>query len=92
MAANAGANGLDLICLPGDTDVATLAAIISDQVSFAVLNRRPAAVRLIVVPGKAAGELVSYNRMKGSTVILPVRGSGLSQGFIEHGGRLPPIR
>lgn len=92
MAANAGANGLDLICLPGDTDVATLAAIISDQVSFAVLNRRPAAVRLIVVPGKSAGELVSYNRMKGSTVILPVRGAGLSNKFIEHGGRLPPIR
>ena len=92
MAANAGANGLDLICLPGDTDVATLAAIISDQVSFAVLNRRPAAVRLIVVPGKAAGELVSYNRMKGNTVILPIRGAGLSQGFIDHGGRLPPIR
>jgi len=92
MAANSGANGLDLICLPGDTDVATLAAIISDQVSFGILNRRPAAVRLIVVPGKQAGDVVSYSGMKGNAVILPVRGAGLSQVFMERGGRLPPIR
>ena len=92
MAANAGASGLDLICLPGDTDLSTLAAIISDQVSFAVLNRRPAAVRLIIVPGKQAGDMVSYSGMKGNAVILPVRGAGLSERFIQRGGRLPPIR
>jgi uncharacterized protein (UPF0210 family) len=92
MAANAGANGLDLICLAGDTDISTLAAIIADQVSFAVLNRRPAAVRLVLVPGKQPGDLVSYSGMKGSAVILPVRGAGLSGQFIQRGGRLPPIR
>ncbi len=92
MAANAGASGLDLICLPGDTELSTLASIIADQVSFAVLNRRPAAVRLIIVPGKQAGDLVSYSGMKGSAVILPVRGAGLSERFIQRGGRLPPIR
>ncbi len=92
LAANAGTNGLDLICLPGDTDVATLSAIIADQISVAALNRRPAAVRLILVPGKQAGEMVSYSRMKNSTVILPVRGGGLSGRFIERGGRLPPTR
>ena len=92
MAANAGAGGLDLVCLPGDTDVATLSAIIADQVSFAVLNHRPAVVRLIVVPGKQAGDLVSYGGMKGNAVILPVRGAGLSGQFIARGGRLPPIR
>lgn len=92
MAANAGASGLDLICLPGDTDLPTLASIISDQVSFAVLNRRPAAVRLVIVPGKQAGDLVSYSGMKGNAVILPVRGAGLSGQFIQRGGRLPPIR
>lgn len=92
MAANAGASGLDLICLPGDTDLSTVAAIISDQVSFAILNRRPAAVRLIVVPGKQAGDTVSYSGMKGTATILPVRGTGLSQKFIQRGGRLPPVR
>ncbi|MEI8022051.1 MAG: DUF711 family protein, partial [Schlesneria sp.] len=92
LAANAGTNGLDLICLPGDTDVATLSAIIADQVSVAALNRRPAAVRLILVPGKQAGEMVSYSGMKNSTVILPIRGGGLSGRFIERGGRLPPTR
>ncbi len=92
VAANAGASGLDLICLPGDTDVSTLAAIIADQVSCAILNRRPAAIRLIPVPGKEAGELVSYSGMKGSAVILPVRGAGLSERFIQRGGRLPPVR
>jgi uncharacterized protein (UPF0210 family) len=92
MAANAGANGLDLICLSGDTDASTLAAIISDQVSFAILNRRPAAIRLITVPGKKEGDLVAYSGMKGSAVILPIRGAGLSQQFIRRGGRLPPMR
>jgi uncharacterized protein (UPF0210 family) len=92
MAANAGASGLDLICLAGDTDVATLAAVIADQVSFAILNRRPAAIRLITVPGKKDGELVTYSGMKGSAVILPIHGTGLSKKFIERGGRLPPMR
>ena len=92
MAANSGACGLDLVCLPGDTDVATLSAIIADQVSFAVLNHRPAVVRLIVVPGKHAGDVVTYSGMKGNAVILPVRGAGLSGPFIQRGGRLPPIR
>ena len=92
MAANAGSSGLDLICLAGDTDAATLAAIISDQVSFAVLNRRPCAVRLIPVPGKQAGDAVSYSGMKNDAVILPVRGAGLATKFIERGGRLPPVR
>ena len=92
MTSNAGTNGLDLICLPGDTDAATLSAIIADQVSFAVLNHRPAVVRLIVVPGKQAGDVVSYGGMKGNAVILPIRGAGLSEQFIQRGGRLPPIR
>lgn len=92
MAANAGTNGLDLVCLPGDTDAATLSAIIADQVSFGIINHRPAVVRLIVVPGKSAGDVVSYGGMKGKAVILPVRGQGLSQQFIQRGGRLPPIR
>lgn len=92
MAANAGSGGLDLVSIPGDTDVETLAAIISDQVSFAVLNRRPAAIRIIPVPGKRAGDGVTYSGMMNDAVILPVRGAGLSKPFIDRGGRLPPIR
>lgn len=92
MAANAGTNGLDLVCLPGDTDVATLSAIIADQVSFGIINHRPAVVRLIVVPDKKAGDVVTYGGMKGTAVILPVRGQGLSQQFVQRGGRLPPLR
>ena len=89
---HARSGGLDLVSLPGDTDVATLAAIISDQVSFAVLNRRPAAIRIIPVPGKRAGEGVTYSGMMNDAVILPIRGTGLSKTFIERGGRLPPVR
>jgi uncharacterized protein (UPF0210 family) len=92
MAANAGSGGLDLVSIPGDTDAATLSAIISDQVSFAVFNRRPVAIRLIPVPGKRAGEGVTYAGMMNDAVILPVRGTGLSKAFIERGGRLPPVR
>jgi uncharacterized protein len=92
MAANAGSGGLDLVSIPGDTDVATLAAIISDQVSFAVLNRRPVAIRIIPVPGKQAGEVVTYSGMQNDACILLVRGTGLSNAFIERGGRMPPVR
>ena len=92
MAANAGSGGLDLVSLSGDTDVATLAAIISDQVSFAVFNHRPASIRIIPVPGKQAGDEVTYAGMMNDAVILPIRGAGLSKSFIERGGRLPPVR
>ena len=89
---SAGSGGLDLVSLSGDTDVATLAAIISDQVSFAVFNHRPASIRIIPVPGKQAGDEVTYAGMMNDAVILPIRGAGLSKSFIERGGRLPPVR
>lgn len=90
--AGAGSGGLDLVPLPGDIDVSTLAAILADHVSLAMVQRRAAAIRLIPVPGKKAGEFVSYSSTLGEAAIMDVPGRMLAKQFIERGGRIPPVR
>src|SRR5262249_49810017 len=81
--------GLDMIPLPGDTDPHTLAAIIADEMAIGVFNNKTTAARLIPVPGKAAGEIVSFGGLFGESVIMPVHAAGFSQLFVAHGGRIP---
>ncbi|MFO0917441.1 MAG: DUF711 family protein [Planctomycetaceae bacterium] len=91
--ATASAGGLDLIPISGDTDVETIAALLADHVSMAVLNERPAAIRLVPVPGKKAGDRVEYeNSQLGQAAVFGVPGAGLSKTFIARGGRLPAVR
>ncbi len=81
--------GLDMIPLPGDTDAATLAGIIADEIAIGVFNNKTTAARLIPVPGKQAGERVSFGGLFGESVVLPVHSAGHSGRFIRHAGRLP---
>jgi uncharacterized protein (UPF0210 family) len=91
--ATASAGGLDLIPIPGDTDAATIAALLADHVSMAVLNHRPAAIRLVPVPGKQPGDRVEYeNSELGQAAVFAVPGAGLATDFMSHGGRLPAVR
>ncbi|MFW5857657.1 MAG: PFL family protein, partial [Planctomycetota bacterium] len=48
--------GLDMVCVPGDTDAETLSALMADEMAIGVINGKTTATRLIPVPGKAAGE------------------------------------
>ena len=81
--------GLDMVALPGDTSPETLAAIIADEMAIGVINRKTTAARLIPVPGKKAGEKAWFGGLLGEATIIPVRGTGKSDGFISLGGRIP---
>ncbi|MCF7817504.1 MAG: DUF711 family protein, partial [Kiritimatiellales bacterium] len=81
--------GLDMVPIPGDTDAETIAAIMADELMIGVINSKTTAARLIPVPGKAAGELVSFGGLFGESVVLPVRNAGLSSRFVRFGGRIP---
>ncbi len=81
--------GLDMIPIPGDTDPETIAALIADEMSIGVINRKTTSVRIIPVPGKAAGETAVFGGLFGQSTIMPVRGVGGAAEFVRHGGRIP---
>lgn len=83
--------GLDMIAIPGDTTVDTIAAIIADEMAIGVANQKTTGARIIPVPGRSVGDIVRFEGHKGllgETVVMPV--SRLSPaGFIRRGGRIP---
>ncbi len=81
--------GLDMIPVPGSVDADTISAIIADEMALGMINNKTTAVRLIPVPGKEAGELVSFGGLFGASPIMPVRNVGKSHRFIAWGGRIP---
>ncbi len=81
--------GLDMVPIPGDTDAETLAALMADELAIGVFNQKTTATRLIPVPGKKAGDTVSFGGLFGASTILPIRTSGQSGRFIRHAGRIP---
>ncbi|MCX8037845.1 MAG: PFL family protein [Candidatus Sumerlaeia bacterium] len=81
--------GLDMIVIPGDTDAATIAALIADEMAIGVINKKTTAVRVIPAPGKKVGDTVSWGGLFGSAPVMAVRNSGTSAAFIRHGGRIP---
>jgi hypothetical protein len=85
-----GGQGLDLVPIPGATDAATISALIADQLSTAAMNNRTTVVRLVPVPGRQAGERVSFDRDLGDAVVLAVPPTNGAT-FLSRGGRLPTI-
>ncbi|VGO21396.1 PFL family protein [Pontiella sulfatireligans] len=81
--------GLDMVPIPGSTDAETIAAIMADELMIGVINSKTTAARLIPVPGKEAGEFVSFGGLFGESVVLPVRNTGKSARFVRFGGRIP---
>lgn len=85
--------GLDMILLPGDTSVETLAGIIMDESAIGVINRKTTAVRVIPVPGGKTGEWIDFGGLFGSGTIASVKTAGGAEKFVNHGGRIPaPIQ
>ncbi len=80
--------GLDMVAIPGDTPAETIAGIVADEMAIGVVNGKSTAARLIPVPGKGAGDRVSFGGLLGDATIMPVPGGG-SAGFIALGGRIP---
>ncbi len=81
--------GLDMVAIPGSVDAATLSAIMADEMAIGMINHKTTAARIIPVPGKEAGEFVSFGGLFGESAILPVRNVGKSSRFMAFGGKIP---
>jgi len=81
--------GLDMVAIPGSVDADTISAIIADEMAIGMINQKTTAVRIIPVPGKEAGDLVSFGGLFGASPILPVNNVGKSARFVAWGGRIP---
>jgi len=81
--------GLDMICIPGDTDAPTISALMADEMAIGMINHKTVATRLIPVPGKKVGDWVHWGGLFGSSPILDVRAGGASAAFVNLGGRIP---
>ncbi|MCL2136881.1 MAG: PFL family protein [Coriobacteriia bacterium] len=80
--------GLDMIAVPGDTSVETIAGIIADEMAIGVINNKTTAVRLIPAYDSVAGDLVEFGGLLGSTVVMPVN-QFAGNVFARRGGRFP---
>jgi uncharacterized protein (UPF0210 family) len=79
--------GLDMICIPGDTDVWTIAGMIADQAAIGIINDKTTSVRVIPVPGKKPGDTVDFGGLFGKGVVVEVpRWS--PAGFLRRGGQI----
>ena len=80
--------GLDMIAVPGDTSVETIAGIIADEMAIGVINTKTTAVRLIPAIGRKEGDMLEFGGLFGSAPVMPVNrfaGSVLA----HRGGRFP---
>ena len=80
--------GLDMIAVPGDTTVETLAGIIADEMAIGVINNKTTAVRIIPAIGKGVGESVDYGGLFGRAPVMPVN-QHAGTVFAHRGGRFP---
>lgn len=80
--------GLDMIAIPGDTPVDTIAGMIADEMAIGMINKKTTAVRLIPVLGKKIGEEVVFGGLLGKAPIMSVNTLS-STGFVRRGGRIP---
>lgn len=80
--------GLDMVAIPGDTPVTTIAGIIADEAAIGLINDKTTAVRLIPAFGKVEGDSVDYGGLLGKAPIMAVKRLS-SEKFFARGGRIP---
>ncbi len=80
--------GLDMVAIPGDVTVESLAAIIADEMAIGMINSKTTACRLIPAFGKEVGDSINYGGLLGEAPIMNIsrRQSTL---FSRRGGRIP---
>jgi uncharacterized protein (UPF0210 family) len=81
--------GLDMVAIPGNTSVDTLAGIMADEMAIGMINSKTTATRLIPVPGKKAGDRAYFGGLLGHATIIDVKNADGINDFIRHGGRIP---
>lgn len=80
--------GLDMIAIPGDTSIETMAGIIADEMAIGVINTKTTAVRLIPAIGKEEGDMLEFGGLFGSALVMPVN-KYAGKVFAHRGGRFP---
>lgn len=80
--------GLDMIAIPGNTPVSTIAGMIADEMAIGMINKKTTAVRLIPAIGKNVGDKICFGGLLGEAPVMPVN-SLSSAGFVKRGGRIP---
>lgn len=80
--------GLDMVAIPGDTPAEIISGIIADEMAIGTFNNKTTAVRVIPVPGKTVGDIVTFGGLLGSAPIIAVNPSSCTE-FISRGGRIP---
>lgn len=80
--------GLDMIVIPGDTNAATISAIIADEAAIGMVNSKTTAVRVIPAIGKNVGDELEFGGLLGSGPVMPVNTASPAK-FINRGGRIP---
>ena len=81
--------GLDMLLVPGDTTVATLASLMSDEMAIGMINGKTTACRIIPIPGKKAGQKVSFGGLFGESIVMPLANVSSETHFVTRGGRVP---
>lgn len=80
--------GLDMIAIPGDTPVDTIAGMIADEMAIGMINKKTTAVRVIPVIGKGVGDKIYYGGLLGEAPVIPVNKLSATK-FVRRGGRIP---
>lgn len=80
--------GLDMIAVPGDTTVETLAGIIADECAIGMVNHKTTAVRIIPAVGKVVGDSVNFGGLLGRAPVMPINAYA-GNVFAHRGGRIP---
>ena len=80
--------GLDMIAIPGDTSVETIAGIIADEMAIGVINGKTTAVRVIPAIGHVEGDLLKFGGLFGSAPVMAVN-QYAGTVFARRGGRFP---
>ncbi len=80
--------GLDMIAIPGDTPIETIAGIIADEMAIGMINKKTTAVRIIPVPNKKVGDIAIYGGLFGEAPIMQISKLS-SKKFVNRGGRIP---
>ena len=80
--------GLDMIAIPGDTSVETIAGIIADEMAIGVINTKTTAVRLIPAIGHQEGDVLEFGGLFGTAPVQHVNPFA-GHVFAHRGGRFP---
>ena len=81
--------GLDMLPVPGSVSATTLAGLIVDEMAIGMVNNKTTATRIVPVPGRRAGEHVSFGGLFGASIVMAVVDSSDDDAFTSLGGRIP---